>query len=49
VDKSKVDALLKELRKEMPPAQVGLLRTRLEVLAEKSVSPRFDARKVPTR
>ena len=49
VDKSRVDALLKELRKEMAPAHVRLLKTKLEALAEKSVSPRFNARKVAAR
>lgn len=49
VDKAKVDALLKALRKQMAPAQVRLLQTRLEALAERSVSPRFNARKVAER
>ena len=49
VDKARVDALLKELRKEMAPAQVRLLQTKLEAIAEKSVSPRFNARKVAAR
>lgn len=49
VDKAQVDALLKQLRKKMAPAQVRLLQTKLEAIAEKSVSPRFNARKVAAR
>jgi len=49
VDKKQVDAVLKGLRKEMAPAQVRLLKTKLEALAERSVSPRFNARKVAAR
>jgi len=49
VDKAQVDVLLKDLRKEMAPAHVRLLKTKLEALAEKSISPRFNARKVAAR
>jgi hypothetical protein len=49
VDKAKIDELLKKLRKDMPPPQVRLLQTRIAAVAEKSVSPRFNSRKVVER
>jgi RecB family exonuclease len=49
IDKARVDELLKALREQMAPAQVRLLQTRLEAVAEKAASPRFNAQKVAAR
>lgn len=49
VDKGKVDELVKGLRSKLPRAQHRLLQTKLEGIAERSVSPRFNSRKVAER
>jgi len=48
VDKAKVDGLVKELSKALPPADARLLKARLDAVAEKSVSPRFSAQRATT-
>lgn len=45
VDKAKVDGLLKDLSKTLGPADVRLIRARLDAVAEKSISPRFSAQR----
>jgi RecB family exonuclease len=45
IDKSKVDALLKELAKTTDRARIRLVQTELEAIADKSYSPRLWAKK----
>jgi hypothetical protein len=45
VEKSSVEALLKEASKELLPADLKMLKARLDAIAEKSYSPRFVAQK----
>jgi len=47
IDKKRLDALLKELGKTTDRARVRLLKTELETIADKSISPRFWAKEVP--
>jgi len=48
VEKTKVDGLLKELSRSLAPADARMLRARVEAIAEKSVSPRFNAQRSRT-
>ena len=48
VEKGKVDALVKNLAKSLAPADARLLKARIEAIAEKSVSPRFNAQRATT-
>jgi len=47
VDKKALDKLLKDLGKTTDRARVRLLKTELEAIADKSISPRFWAKQVP--
>ncbi|MBI3184641.1 MAG: PD-(D/E)XK nuclease family protein [Myxococcales bacterium] len=48
VEKAKVDALVKDLTKSLAPADARMLKARIEAIAEKSVSPRFNAQRATT-
>ncbi len=48
VEKSKVDALAKDLSKSLAPADARMLKARIEAVAEKAVSPRFNAQRATT-
>jgi hypothetical protein len=43
VDKAAVERLLKDAAKDLLPADVKMLKARLDAIAEKSYSPRFVA------
>jgi len=47
VDKKALDKLLKDIGKTTDRARVRLLKTELEAIADKSISPRFWAKEVP--
>ena len=48
VEKGKVETLLKELSKSLAPAEARMLKARIEAVAERSVSPRFNAQRAIT-
>ena len=45
IEKSKVEALVKDLSRSLPPADARMLKARIEAIAERSVSPRFQAQR----
>jgi hypothetical protein len=45
IDKAGVDAIVKEAAKELASADTKLLKARLDAIAEKSYSPRFNAQR----
>jgi RecB family exonuclease len=47
VDKARLDALLKDLAREMDRAQHRLLKARLDIVADKTFVPRFYAKEAP--
>lgn len=46
VDRGKLDALLKDLGEALPAADLRMLKAKLQAVADKNVSPRFNAQRV---